>query len=356
MHAFTLDPGAGPADTAFMGTGTLSIDLDALADNWRALDRLSASETAAVVKANGYGLGAGRVSKALAELGVRQFFVAVAEEATALRAVLGPDPVISVFSGHMDGDTGLISDLNLIPLLNSPEQIARHKERLPDHPFGLQIDTDMSRLGIAPYDWSPEMAEGASLVMSHLACADEPDHAANATQLENFLSMTAGLMVPRSLAATGGTLLGPDFHFDMTRPGVGLYGGAPFEGATPVVHLDLPVIQTRKIAKGDPVGYGCAFRAERESIIATVSGGYADGLIRAMSGRGQLFAGDIACPIAGRVSMDLIGVDVTELETVPDALTILGPQQTVDDLATAAGTIGYEILTSLGTRYRRETL
>lgn len=336
-----------------MGSGLLKIDLDALVENWRALDRLSASETAAVVKADGYGLGAGRVAKALAAAGVHQFFVAMAEEATALRAVLGPAPSIGVFSGHMEGDTRLISDLNLIPMLNSPEQIARHKDRLPEQGFGLQIDTGMNRLGIEAYDWSPEMAENADLVMSHLSCADEPDHTANEAQLKAFLSMTAGLRVPRSLAATGGILLRPDYHFDLTRPGIGIYGGAPFAQAQPVVQLDLPVIQTRRVEVGQSVGYGCAFTAERPSVIATVAAGYADGLIRQMSGRGRLYAGNTACLIVGRVSMDMIGVDVSDLDTVPDALTILGPHQTVDDLAAAAGTIGYEILTSLGHRYAR---
>ena len=336
-----------------MATGSLTIDLDALAANWRALDALSAVETAAVVKADGYGLGSGRVAKALADAGARQFFVAVAEEGAALRESLGPTPVINVFSGHMDGDTQLISELNLIPMLNSPAQIARHKAALPEHPFGLQIDTGMNRLGIEPYDWSPEMTAEATLVMSHLACADDPDHAANDAQLKTFLSMTAGLRCPRSLAATGGTLLGPDYHFDLTRPGIGLYGGLPFDAAMPVVTLDLPVVQTRLLQPGESAGYGCAFVAERETRIATVSAGYADGLIRAMGGKAQLYAGDTPCPLAGRVSMDLLTVDVTDLDTVPDTLQILGPYQTVDQLAEAAGTIGYEILTSLGARYKR---
>ncbi len=348
-----MTPDAGLSIPNAMGSGTLSIDLNALAENWQALDRLSASETGAVVKANGYGLGTGRVCKTLAKAGARRFFVAIAEEARALRAVLGSEPFIGVFSGHMEGDTGIISDLGLVPMLNSPEQIARHQDRLPGHPFGLQIDTGMNRLGIEPYDWQPEMAEDAELVMSHLACADEPDNEANAQQLGTFLSMTAGLRTPRSLAATGGIVLGPEYHFDLTRPGIGLYGGMPFADARPVVRLDLPVIQTRKLEPGESVGYGCTFVAERPTTIATVSGGYADGLIRALSSRGTLYAGDTPCPIAGRVSMDLIGVDVTGLEDVPGMLTILGPQQTVDDLADAAGTIGYEILTSLGPRYKR---
>lgn len=339
-----------------MGTGTLTIDTAALAANWRALDAMSATETAAVVKADGYGLGAGLVSKVFAEAGARQFFVAVAEEGRAVREALGPDPVINVFSGHMEGDAQMLADLNLIPMLNAPDQIARHKAALPDHPYGLQIDSGMSRLGIAAADWVPEMAAGATLVMSHLACADEPDHVANGRQLKNFLSMTAGLLCARSLAATGGTLLGAEYHFDLTRPGIGLYGGLPFQTATPVVTLDLPVIQTRTLQPGDPVGYGCAFVAQRVSRIATVSAGYADGLIRAMSGNATLYAGETPCPLAGRVSMDLLTVDVTDLDHVPESLQLLGPHQGVDALAEVAGTIGYEILTSLGARYNRALL
>ncbi len=338
-----------------MATGTLTIDLDALQANWRALDAMTATETAAVVKADGYGLGSGRVAKALADAGARQFFVAVTEEAAALRAALGPAPIINVFSGHMDGDTQMIADLNLIPMLNSPEQIARHQAALPGHHYGLQIDSGMNRLGIEAYDWSPEMAEGATLVMSHLACADEPDHPANEAQLKAFLSMTAGLRIPRSLAATGGTLLGAEYHFDLTRPGIGLYGGLPFKAAQPVVTVDLPIIQIRTLQPGESAGYGCAFVAEKETKIATLSAGYADGLIRAMSGKATLWAGDVPCPLAGRVSMDLLTVDVTELEEVPKTLQILGPHQTVDQLAAIAGTIGYEILTSLGPRYKRVT-
>ncbi|WP_299191450.1 alanine racemase [uncultured Litoreibacter sp.] len=338
-----------------MATGTLTIDLAALQSNWAALNAMSATETAAVVKADGYGLGSGRVAKALAAAGVRQFFVAVTEEAAPLRAALGPGPVINVFSGHMDGDTQMIADLNLIPMVNSPEQISRHKTALPGHAYGLQIDTGMNRLGIEAYDWSPEMAAEATLVMSHLACADAPDHPANDAQLKTFLSMTAGLRCPRSLAATGGTLLGPDYHFDLTRPGIGLYGGFPFEAAAPVATVDLPVIQTRTLQAGESAGYGCAFVAEKETKIATVSAGYADGLIRAMSDKATLYAGDTPVPLAGRVSMDLLTVDITALDHVPDTLQILGPRQTVDQLADAAGTIGYEILTSLGPRYKRVT-
>ena len=338
-----------------MGTGILHIDETALANNWRALDRISSVETAAVVKANGYGLGAGRVAKVLAKAGARQFFVAVAEEATALRAVLGPTPVINVFSGHMDSDTQIIADLNLTPMLNSPEQIARHTARLPGHSYGLQIDSGMNRLGIEHYDFTRQMADTATLVMSHLACAEEPDHPMNAKQLATFKQMTQGINAPKSLAATGGILLGSEYHFDLVRPGIGLYGGFPFEAAKPVVQIDLPVIQIRTIAAGETVGYSNGFLADKKMKVATVSGGYADGLIRAMSGKAMLFSGDTPCPMLGRVSMDLLTIDVTHLDHTPEILTILGPHQTVDQLAEIAGTIGYEILTSLGRRYTAQT-
>ena len=336
-----------------MATGTLSIDLDAIAANWRALDARTGAETAAVVKADGYGLGAGLVSKALAKAGARQFFVAVAEEGAALRKALGPGPVINVFSGHMAGDATALRAHSLTPMLNAPEQLKRHAEALPGHPFGLQLDSGMNRLGVEPEEFSADMAQDATLIMSHLACADTPDHPANAAQLKVFRAMTDGLSCPRSLAATGGTLMGEAYHFDLTRPGVGLYGGLPFAEASPVVTLDLPVIQTRLLQPGESAGYGCAFTATRPTKIATVSAGYADGLIRAMSGTAMLYAGDRPVPLAGRVSMDLLTVDVTALEHVPDSLQILGPHQSVDQLAEAAGTIGYEILTSLGGRYNR---
>jgi alanine racemase len=340
-----------------MGTGRLNIDLDAIVANWRALDAMTACETAAVVKADGYGLGAVAVARALAAAGVRRFFVAQAEEGGILRRALGETPVICVFSGHMAGDAQAIRDAALLPMLNSPEQFARHRDALPGHPYGIQLDSGMNRLGMEPADWSALRAQAEAgplrLVMSHLACADAPDHPANAAQLRAFREMTGGMAVPRSLAATGGILLGPDYHFEMTRPGIGLYGGLPFAGARPVARLSLPVIQVRDVAPGEFVGYGCSFTATRPTRIATVSAGYADGLIRAMSNRATLWAGDVPCPLAGRVSMDLLTADVTALDEVPEALDILGPAQGVDALAEAAGTIGYEILTSLGARYVR---
>lgn len=342
-----------------MATATLSIDLDAIAANWRALDRASASgvQTAAVVKADAYGLGISRVARALAQAGARRFFVAVAEEGAALRQALGPGPQICILSGHMAGDTDMIHDLDLTPMLNSLDQVTRHLESLPGLPFGIQLDTGMNRLGMEEAEWeavAPYVLEaGPEMIMSHLACADDPDHALNELQLANFHAMTDGTNVPRSLAATGGILLGSAYHFDLTRPGIGLYGGRPFEGAARVVSLSLPVIQTRVVQPGEGVGYSCTWVAEKEATIATVSGGYADGLLRALSNAGVLWDGDIPCPLVGRVSMDLITVDVSHLRDMPRSLDILGPHQSVDDLADVAGTIGYEILTSLGGRYHR---
>ncbi|MEM7073780.1 MAG: alanine racemase [Pseudomonadota bacterium] len=340
-----------------MTTGTLTIDLDAIVANWRALNALSAGETAAVVKADAYGLGVGRVARALARAGARIFFVAVAREGAALREALGSDPEICVFSGHMAGATDMIGDLDLTPMLNSTDQLIRHVEALPGHAFGIQLDTGMNRLGMEPAEWAAvrdtALAAGPELLMSHLACADTPDHPMNARQLDLFREMTDGTGVPRSLAATGGVLLGETYHFDLTRPGVGLYGGLPFAEARPVVALDLPVIQTRLIGPGETVGYGNTYTARSETRIATVSAGYADGLFRALGPGTVLYAGDTPCPVAGRISMDLICADITATGEEPRSLSLLGPQQGIDDLADHAGTIGYEVLTALGARYAR---
>lgn len=340
-----------------MGTATLTIDLNALTANWLKLDAMTDVETAAVVKANGYGLGAPSVGRVLAKAGVRTFFVAVAEEGAALRAALGPSPTINVFAGHMIGDTDTIRDANLTPMINSVEQMLRHVEALPGAHFGLQLDTGMNRLGMEPQEWSAlrdiALAQNPTLIMSHLACADTPDNPMNAQQLRCFVEMTEGLDVPRSLAATGGLLMGEDFHFDMTRPGVGIYGGLPYKDAQPVISLDIPVIQTRAVSTGETVGYANAWTAQRPSIIATISAGYADGLLRAIGNGVTIFANGTPLPVIGRVSMDMITVDVTDIGPEVKSLQLLGPDQGVDDLAACAGTIGYEILTSLGNRYER---
>ena len=342
-----------------MGAAQLTIDLDAIAANWTALDAKSAGgvETAAVVKATGYGLDAVHVARRLAHAGATSFFTAVASEGAAVRKAVGDDADIYVFSGHMTGDTDTIKAAGLIPLLNAPEQVARHFSDAPGHPFGIQLDTGMNRLGMEHGDWDALKGElmqaGPRLVMSHLACADDPGHPMNAQQLRTFRDMTDGVAHRRSLAATGGILLGPEYHFDLVRPGIGLYGGLPFAEARPVAHLTAPVIQTRIVKPFESVGYGNSWTAHVETTVATIAAGYADGLIRAMGPKAQVFAGSTPCKVLGRVSMDLITVDVTHLDEIPDNLEVLGHCQTVDDLADAAGTIGYEILTSLGHRYER---
>jgi alanine racemase len=340
-----------------MSQPVLTIDLDAIAANWRALAALGHAEAGAVVKADAYGLGADRVAPVLARAGARKFFVAEAAEGARLRGILGPGPEIFILTGHMAGDAAAIGGAALTPMLTSPEQAHRHLNALAGHPFGIQIDTGMNRLGLKEADWralAPALvAAGLKLVLGHLACADEPGHAMNAAQLQRFRRMTGGTGVARSFAATGGILLGPDYHFDLTRPGVGLYGGAPFTEARPVVRLSLPVIQVRQVAEGETVGYGNAWTAARPARVAALAAGYADGLHRSLAGRARVFAGDIACPLVGRISMDLTAADVTGLGEVPDTLEILGPHQGVDALADAAGTIGYEILTGLGPRYVR---
>ena len=340
-----------------MAQSVLTIDLGAICANWRALAAMNDGETAAVVKANAYGLGAAKVAKALANEGARTFFVAQAEEGVSLRDALGSGPKICVFGGHMDGDADLIRQANLVPMINSIDQMLRHVEALPGHPFGIQLDSGMNRLGMEPAEWSAlrdiALSQNPVLVMSHLACADDASHGMNEFQLQTFRQMTDGIDSPRSLAATGGVVMGAAYHFDMTRPGIGLYGGLPFVDARPVVSLSIPVIQVRDVNPGESVGYGNSWVARVPSKIATISAGYADGIIRAMGPKAHVWAGETRCKIVGRISMDLIGVDVGPVKDMPDTVELLGRHQSIDSLADAAGTIGYEILTSLGSRYAR---
>ena len=342
-----------------MAQPTLTTDLKAVTENWQALNRMSAGhvQTGAVVKANGYGLGAGKIAQVLIAVGVTQFFVATTTEGAALRQSIGPNPTIYLFCGHMPDDSFLISSQKLTPLLNSPEQLARHLKQLPDHPFGIQLDTGMGRLGMQPEDWGTcranAMAANATLVMSHLACADEPDHPMNTQQLTRFIQLTHSLGLPRSLSATGGILLGPDYHFDLTRPGIGIYGGLPFSDAHNVVSLSVPIIQTRELSEGNSVGYANSWIAKQPTRVATVAAGYADGLPRSIGKDAAFYCEGTPCPIIGRISMDLITVDITHLSMIPDSLDILCNNQGIDQLAQHSGTIGYEILTSLGARYER---
>lgn len=336
----------------------LTVDLDALAANWRALDALSGGTASAVVKADAYGLGAKKVGPTLARAGARRFFVALPDEGAALRGALGPGPEICILGGFAPADIGLFRDHGLVPVLNSAAQARAWFDAMPGAAAGLQVDSGMNRLGMEAEELASilSLPDAVGFVTSHLACADEPEHPQNATQLAAFRAMTDGLGLPRSLAATGGILLGEDFRFDFTRPGVGIYGGAPFTDARAVVTLEAPVIQVRDVAPGESVGYGAAWRASQPARIATIAAGYADGILRA-AGQGGLsaFWQGRRLPLAGRVSMDLITLDVSRCEGIsPGAMIeLLGTSQGVDDVAAAAGTIGYEVLTSLGSRYAR---
>lgn len=334
---------------------SLTIDLAAVTANWRALAALApAARTGAVVKADAYGLGVGAVVPALAAAGVRDFFTFTAREGQEIRPLAGPEARIFVMEGHVPG-----APLEgLIPCLVSAEQFFRDRATRPRGAFAVQLDTGMNRLGIRASDWAALRAEVLAarpvLLMSHLGSADEADSPQNARQLALFTAMTEGAGVPRSLAATGGILRGPDWHFDLTRPGIGLYGGLPFAAAQPVVRLSLPVVQLHHLPPGESVGYGASWTTARPSRIATLSGGYADGIMRRLGAAGlRLWAGDRPCPVVGRISMDTLAVDVTDLPEVPPALDLIGPHQDIEAVARLAGTIGYEVLTSLGRRWPR---
>jgi len=344
---------------------TLNIDLDAIVSNWRALDALSGkAETAAVVKANAYGTGAGPVVSALERSGCQSFFVATLDEAIELDwfRARGKAAITAIYilNGVDEVEAKEARERKLRPVLNAREQIAAW-QKAGGGPCALQLDSGMSRLGLAPYELEdvPEALD-TQLIMTHLACADEPDHPENEAQRRNFAHAIKQLPsrqrnARRSIAATGGTLLGEDYALDLVRCGIGLYGGLPFADAQPTLSLHSPILQIRDIPAGRGVGYGVSWRAERTSRIATLPLGYADGLHRALSNSGKVIVQGQFAPIAGRVSMDLITIDITGIEGVEigSAVEIIGPNQGIDALASAAGTIGYELLTSLGGRYER---
>jgi alanine racemase len=357
----------------------LTIDLRALVANYRLLtERLRPVSAAAVVKADAYGLGADRVAPALETAGCEDFFVAHLSEALALKPALGRRARLYVLNGLQLGAEQACAEAGIRPVINSLEQARLWRglaERL-GRPLqcALQVDTGMSRLGLPPGDVErlaadPSFFDHAPLVllMSHLACADEPSRAANADQLAAFEAVARRLPpARRSLANSGGVFLPAAFRGDLARPGVSLYGAAPnAEGGNPmapVVRLSARVIQVRDVAAGQGVGYGLTYAREAPGRIATIAVGYADGWPRALSNRGAAYYRGVRLPIAGRVSMDSITLDVSALAAhalslrLGDEVELLGPHQTLEDVARDAGTIPYEILTSLGRRYSRAYL
>ncbi|GBQ47695.1 alanine racemase [Komagataeibacter sucrofermentans] len=360
---------------AFPGAGAaLEIDLDAIAANYRLLDARTGTATcAAVVKADAYGLGADRVAPVLEQAGARVFFVAHLEEGIRLRPHVSPAARIFVLHGPMPGTEALFTHHALLPVLNSMEQVAGWRAHAAQAqkalPAALQVDTGMSRFGLSEADvttlaQTPALLEGIDtrLVMSHLACADTPENPANAMQRDRLRAMAARLpAAPWALSASSGIFLGPDYHFNLVRPGAALYGLAPNAQAPnplrPTVRLRARIVQRRAIGAGDGVGYGLTWRATGPRRIATLGIGYADGFLRSGAQGGCAWLGDYRLPILGRISMDSTTVDVNDVpESVLDAAThvdMIGPRRSVDDVAHSAGTIGYEVLTALGSRFHR---
>lgn len=340
----------------------LTVDLDALAANYRWFAaRGEPAECGAAVKADGYGIGARAVVDRLAREGCRDFFVATWCEAAELMP-LTEGLRLHVLHGLLPGDLPTALAFDALPVLNTPEQVALWRTAAPDRPCDVMVDTGMNRLGL------PATAVGAGLLdgltvdtlHSHLACADEPDSPTNSRQLAAFRVVADILPARRrALANSAGICLGSDYHFDLTRPGLGLYGGVPHPAAKghlrPVIRAEAQVLQLRDLSPGDCVGYNATFVASAAMRLAVINLGYADGYLRAFSNHGQAFIGGRSCPVIGRVSMDLTVVDVTALPPIA-----VGDWVEIDlDLPRASAVSGlsqYELLTCLGPRYQRRYL
>ncbi|HWQ87150.1 alanine racemase [Brevundimonas sp.] len=336
---------------------TLTVDLNALAANFHALEATGGVPVHPVVKADSYGLGAAACAARLMAEGARTFFVARTSEGERLRAALGNAPAIYVLDGCLAGRAARLRAAGLRPVLNTASQLAEWRSA-GGGACGLQIDTGMNRLGFRVED-APDAFEGLDLVLSHLACADDPAEPMNARQRDAFAAAAGRYPgTVRSFANSGGVFLGPDYAFDALRPGVCLYGGGP-EGRPdarirPVATLAAEVLQVREVPAGESVGYSRGFVADAPRRIATCAAGYADGVLRAYSPKGLVFVAGQLRPIVGRVSMDVCAVDVTGLEVaVGDPVELFGRNRMLDDAAGAAGTIAYELLTSVTARVPR---
>ncbi len=366
---------AGPP--AAQAGGILTVDLGAIEANWRALGRLTMpAECAAVIKADGYGCGIEQVAAALAKAGCKTFFVADLAEAKRVRAVAA-EPAIYVLNGLLPDTAAAYADLRARPVIGSMVELAEWDAFCAASQWrggaALHVDTGMNRLGISINDaaaLAPRIRSenhGITLLMSHLVCAEEPDHPLNARQIGAFREVRMFYRgIPASLANSSGIFLGSTAHCDVVRPGVALYGVNPTPGQInpmrPVIELQAHIAQVRTVPRGETVGYDAAWTAKRATQIAVVAVGYADGYLRAASASDESPGGNAIvagkrCPLAGRVSMDLLAIDVTDLADNAarrgDLVTLIGGEMTVDAVANAAGTIGYEVLTCLGRRYHR---
>lgn len=340
-----------------MSLARLTVDLEALAANFHMLEAVSGVPVHPVVKADAYGLGAVAVARRLVKEGARTFFVARASEGEALRGALGDAVGIYVLDGCAPGRAARLIAAALKPVLNSPEQAAEWRAA-GGGTCGLQIDTGMNRLGFRAED-APEPFDGLDLVLSHLACADEPDHPMNRVQRDAFAAAAARYPgAVRSFANSGGCFLGPGHAFDAVRPGICLYGGGP-EGRPdprirPVATFAAEVLQVREVRAGESVGYSRGFVAHRAMRVATIGAGYADGVLRSSSPDGRVAVAGQLKLILGRVSMDVLAVDVGDLNVAPgDEVELFGATRMLDDAARAAGTVAWELLTSVGARVER---
>lgn len=359
-------------------TGVLTIDLDALAANWRALEsRAVPAECSAVVKADAYGCGIIPVTRKLASIGCKTFFVATLDEAKLAREA-APKAAIYVLDGFFANCGDDFAKIDCRPVIGDLNELAEwdafRRTRGWTGLAALHIDTGMNRLGLTVDEargLTPRIRQadhGIALVMSHLACAEDMSNAMNGRQLAAFRSVASEFSgVTASLTNSSGIFLGSHFHMDMVRPGAALYGVNPTPEADnpmqPVVGLKVRIAQIRNVPKGETVGYGALWHTKRPTRLAIVSTGYADGYFRAASGiegtrSAQAVVAGQRCPIVGRISMDLMAIDITDLPhgTVRRGhfITLIGDGVTVDELGHHFGTIGYEVLTSLGRRYARD--
>ncbi|HZE54579.1 MAG TPA: alanine racemase [Bradyrhizobium sp.] len=370
----TLSPEAAALAVA---TGVLTVDLDAICANWRKLEKTAVpAECAAVIKADAYGCGLDPVARALALAGCKTFFVATLDEARAARAAL-PSAALYVLGGFIQNTGEAYAKIDARPVMGDLNELAEWDVfcRRSGWAGGaaIHIDTGMNRLGLTRLEAQGLIPRinagdhGITLVMSHLACAESLNHPLNSKQLASFREIASVFSgVPASLSNSSGIFLGAPFQFDLVRPGAALYGVNPTpEADNPmqaVVELKARVMQIRDIERGESVGYGGTWTARRPTRLAIVSAGYADGYLRAGSSNDGTRGADVMvagkrCPVAGRISMDLMAVDVTDLEKNAvrrgHMVTLIGDGITVDELAHHFGTIGYEVLTSLGRRYAR---
>jgi alanine racemase len=372
-----LSPDASHAAALASATGVLTVDLDAIIANWRKLEKTAVpAECAGVIKADAYGCGADPVARALAQAGCKTFFVATLAEAGIVRAAV-PAAAIYVLDGFFQNCGDGYAKVDARPVIGDLNELAEWDVFCRRSGWtggaGIHIDTGMNRLGLSRTEAQGIIPRinagdhGITLVMSHLAAAEQLNNPANVKQLTAFREIAALFSgVPASLSNSSGVFLGAQFQFDMVRPGAALYGVNPTPEADnpmqPVVELKARIVQTRNIERGDTVGYGGTWSARRPTKLAIVSAGYADGYFRAASANDGTRGAEVVvagkrCPIAGRVSMDLMAVDVTDLPNNAarrgHMATLIGEGITVDELAHHFGTIGYEVLTSLGPRYAR---